>query len=187
MTKTNQLLIFWLHCWKIWHHVLSLSLHYLNCPGQNSVDTNPFISSHHPDGVLTPHAKWLLIPSLLGLQQIVRRYSYGKLLWHSPLCLWIYTINALPQCQSSSGSVGMSIWLAFRRPRVKSWLDLNVFLLTHLECLSSQHSMFPIIYDKIIITVCMNYSYSRCAWLSWWSWWNDPKITMNGIINVNDP
>ena len=43
------------------------------------------------------------------------------------LCLWIYTIYPLLQCQSSSGSVGKSIWPAFRRPRFKSWLDLNVF------------------------------------------------------------
>ena len=57
--------------------------------------------------------------------------EYGELLQHSPcrakptpmrsnlrieLCLWIYTIHPLLQCQSSSGSVGKSIWLAFRRP-----------------------------------------------------------------------
>ena len=32
----------------------------------------------------------------------------------------------LLQSQSSSGSVGKSIWPAFRRPRSKPWLDLNV-------------------------------------------------------------
>ena len=36
------------------------------------------------------------------------------------------TLYSLLQCQSSSGSAGKSIWLTFRRPRFKSWLDLNV-------------------------------------------------------------
>ena len=85
--------------------------------------------------------KWLLIPSLLGLQQ--RSTSVlSELLRHSPcrvkptpkrsnlrieLCLWIYTVYSLLQCQSSSDSVGKSIWPAFSRPKFKSWLDLNVF------------------------------------------------------------
>ena len=43
------------------------------------------------------------------------------------LCLWIYTVYPLLQCQSSSGSDGKSLWPAFGRPRFKSWLDLNVF------------------------------------------------------------
>ena len=42
-------------------------------------------------------------------------------------CLWIYTIYLLLQYQSSSGSVGKNIWLAFGRPRFKSCLDLIVF------------------------------------------------------------
>ena len=33
----------------------------------------------------------------------------------------------LLQSQSSSGSVDKSIWPAFRKPRFKSWLDLNAF------------------------------------------------------------
>ena len=43
------------------------------------------------------------------------------------LCLWIYAIYPLLQCQSSSSSVGKSIWPEFRGPRFESWLDLNVF------------------------------------------------------------
>ena len=82
--------------------------------------------------------KCLLIPSLLGLQQ--RSTSVlSELLRHSPcrikptpkrsnlrieLCLWIYTIYPLLQCQSSSGSVDKSIWPPFRRSRFKSCLDL---------------------------------------------------------------
>ena len=42
------------------------------------------------------------------------------------LCLCI-TIYPLLQCKSCSGSVVKSIWLALRRPRFKSWLDLNLF------------------------------------------------------------
>ena len=43
------------------------------------------------------------------------------------VCLWINTIYPLLQCQTSSGSVGKSIWLEFRGPRFESLLDLNVF------------------------------------------------------------
>ena len=39
---------------------------------------------------------------------------------------------SLLQCQSSSGSVGKSIWLKFRGPNFESWLDLNVFFLLQL-------------------------------------------------------
>ena len=41
--------------------------------------------------------------------------------WESS-CEW-----PLLQCYSSSGSVGKSIWPELRRPRFKSWLDLNIF------------------------------------------------------------
>ena len=44
------------------------------------------------------------------------------------LCLGINAIYPLLQCQSSSGSVGKSIWPEFRRLKFKSWLDLNFFL-----------------------------------------------------------
>ena len=44
------------------------------------------------------------------------------------LCLGISAIYPSLQCQSSSGSVGKSIWPEFRRLRFKSWLDLNFFL-----------------------------------------------------------
>ena len=40
---------------------------------------------------------------------------------------YINDIYTLLQCQSSSGSLGKSIWLEFRGPRFESWLDLNVF------------------------------------------------------------
>ena len=39
---------------------------------------------------------------------------------------------SLLQCQSSSGSVGKSIWLKFRGPNFESWLALNVFFLLQL-------------------------------------------------------
>ena len=51
------------------------------------------------------------------------------------LCLWINTIYPLLQCQSSSSSVGKSIWLEFRGPRFESWLDLNFFLHHHYATL----------------------------------------------------
>ena len=63
-----------------------------------------------------------------------------KVLWYSLMQSKAYTdwkiqrnvsmdnaIYPLLQCQSSSGSVGKSIWLEFRRPGFESWLDLNVF------------------------------------------------------------
>ena len=87
--------------------------------------------------------KWLLIyPTGWGCSRKYLGTQYSELLWHSPcrvkptpkrsswkieLCLWIYTIYPLLQSQSSSGSVGKSIWPAFWRSRFKSWLDLNVF------------------------------------------------------------
>ena len=92
--------------------------------------------------------------------------EYGELLQHSScrakptpmrsnlrieLCLWIYTIHPLLQCQSSSGSVGKSIWLEFRGPRFESWLDLNVFF--HQKCdqvcyaIKSQPTVDQIIYS----------------------------------------
>ena len=41
----------------------------------------------------------------------------------------------LLQCQSSSGSVGKSIWLEFRKPsRFESWLNLNVFSCQEFMC-----------------------------------------------------
>ena len=44
------------------------------------------------------------------------------------MCLGISAIYPSLQCQSSSGSVGKSIWPEFRRLKFKSWLDLNFFL-----------------------------------------------------------
>ena len=41
--------------------------------------------------------------------------------------LYMLSILDLLQWQSSSDSVGKSIWLAFRRPRFKFQLDLNAF------------------------------------------------------------
>ena len=41
----------------------------------------------------------------------------------SERCLWINAVYSPLQCQSSSGSVGKSIW----EPRFDSWLDLKVF------------------------------------------------------------
>ena len=93
-----------------------------------------------PDGVLMARAKWLLIHSSLGS---AKKYLSTKLVRHSPCRVkstwrdptWelscvsvdICVIYPLLQCQSSSGSVGKSIWLAFRRPKFKSWQDLKVF------------------------------------------------------------
>ena len=44
------------------------------------------------------------------------------------LCLGISANYPSLQCQSSSGSVGKSIWPEFIRLKFKSWLDLNFFL-----------------------------------------------------------
>ena len=44
---------------------------------------------------------------------------------------------SLVQCQSSSGSVGKSIWPAFRRLRFGSWLDLIFFFSLSLNILSN--------------------------------------------------
>ena len=58
---------------------------------------------------------------------------YWKMIWSlrrsSPR---IEPYFSLLQCQSSSGSVGKSIWLKFRGPNFESWLDLNVFFLLQL-------------------------------------------------------
>ena len=56
---------------------------------------------------------------------------------HPRFELW-YTIYPLLQCQSSSGSVGKSIWLEFRGPRFESWLDLIVFF-SHQITLQIKH------------------------------------------------
>ena len=56
------------------------------------------------------------------------------------LCLWIYTIYPLLQGQSSTGLVDKSVWPTFRRPRFKSWLDLNIIF-----CHYVIHNVFIVI------------------------------------------
>ena len=52
------------------------------------------------------------------------------------LCLRIYAIYPLLQCQSSSCWAGKTIWPESRRPRFESWLDL-LSLLSVLQIYSS--------------------------------------------------
>ena len=81
-------------------------------------------------------SKWVMV-SYDGSWCLKMKYLGTELLRHSPCRVkptqrdstWeLSCVNGyILQCQSSSGSVGKSIWPAFRRPRFKSWLDLMVF------------------------------------------------------------
>ena len=78
----------------------------------------------------------------------------------------MYTIYPLLHCQSSSNSVGKSIWPEFRRPRFKSWLDLNVLCLRQ----TSLH---------LVLAFCnINIFFQNTEYLTW-----VPKATSCGIVN----
>ena len=81
--------------------------------------------------------KWLVIPSSLELQPLWCASALTKQSKVSNMKIqpenWTVSIGYIPSvlcsiCQSSSGSVGKSIWLPFRRPKFKFWLDLDVLL-----------------------------------------------------------
>ena len=61
--------------------------------------------------------------------------------------LWINTIYPMLQCQSSSSSVGKSIWQEFRGPRFNFWLDLNDFFWHH-STLQMKHPSFKHIFTQ---------------------------------------
>ena len=100
----------------------------------------------------------------LGNVEHVHNSVLSELLWHSPCRVkptpkrsnpkpdWAVSMDIYPllQCQSSSGSVGKSIWPAFRRPRFKSWLDLNVVF--HQHCGASMSKQ------------CIELLWSTCHW-----------------------
>ena len=83
------------------------------------------------------------ITSVLIMQSLPKRDPPGE---SSSVYGWINAIYPLLQYQSSSGTVGKSIWPEFRGPRFESWLDLMIVAffrhVTGMDCeqISNTHS-----------------------------------------------